>query len=834
VEDDRTFALPPEPGDGDQDAVQPEPPPAGTGPEEEAFPEQIGPYRLLERIGVGGMGEVFLAEQLQPIRRKVALKIVKKGMDTQEFVARFESERHALALMDHPCIAKVFDAGASELGRPYFVMEYVEGVPITDYCDDGKLQVRERLELFIQVCEGVQHAHQKAIIHRDLKPSNVMVTEVDGRPVPKIIDFGVAKATDDPLTDTTLKTNVGQLLGTPAYMSPEQANLEFQNIDTRTDVYALGVLLYELLVGERPFTEQELQQAGFHEALRMIREDDPPRPSDRLTTMATSLDAAAQERSSAPTSLKRHLRGDLDWIVMKALEKDRARRYDTANGLALDIRRHLEDQPVLAGPPTRAYLVRKFVKRHRNGVVAGALVAVAVVLGIAGTTIGLIRAVSAERQATLEAATATQVSDFLVDLFEVSDPDRARGNSITAREILDAGAARVEAELAGQPLTQARLMNTIGKVYRNLGLYEEAEPLLQTSLDLRREVSAADDLGLAASLIELADLHIRLARYEAAEGLLQEAMELMKQHPEADRLALAKSMGELASVYRRQGLYDQARPLYERARDLRIAALGPDDPEVASSLNSLAILAFNEGDYEAAEDLYLQALAIWEAAYGEDHADVAKGFNNLGLLYHQLERVDEAAHYYRRAIAIYERVLGPDHPRLGTAINNLALLYEFEGRYAEAAPLYERALAIREKAVGRDHPDVAQTLNNLANLYRKQGDYQRAEPLYRRALAIREATFGPGHPDVAWSLRDLGVLLRERGDPEAALPYLERALAIYREAHGPDHPELASILEDYAATLEALDRGEEAAAAAQEAARIEALTEAEEPLAGGD
>ena len=368
-------------------------------------PEQIGPYRLLRQIGEGGMGEVYEAEQLEPIRRRVALKIVKRGMDTQEFVARFESERQALAMMDHPCIAKVFDAGASERGRPYFVMEYVEGIPITDYCDGRRLNLRQRLELLVQVCEGVQHAHQKAIIHRDIKPTNVLVTEVDGRPVPKIIDFGVAKAMDQSLTDQTAQTNLGQLIGTPAYMSPEQANLDGKGIDTRTDVYALGVLLYELLVSERPFSKQELENVGLQEVLRKIREDEPPRPSARVTIMATSLETAARDRGCEPSSLRKRLRGDLDWIAMKALEKDRTRRYDTTNGLALDIQRYLRDEPVLAGPPSTAYTVRKFVKRHRTGVVAGGFVVVAVLLGIAGTTIGLIRAVRAERTATLEATT---------------------------------------------------------------------------------------------------------------------------------------------------------------------------------------------------------------------------------------------------------------------------------------------------------------------------------------------------------------------------------------------------------------------------------------------
>ena len=814
VDDERTQALPPE-DDGST---------AATGAES-TIPEQIGPYRLMRQIGEGGMGEVFEAEQLEPIKRKVALKIIKRGMDTQEFVARFESERQALALMDHPCIARVFGAGASERGRPYFVMEYVEGIPITEYCDARQLDQRRRLELFIQVCEGVQHAHQKAIIHRDLKPFNVLVTEVDAKPVPKIIDFGLAKAMDQSLTDLTVQTNLGQLLGTPAYMSPEQADMNSQDIDTRTDVYALGVLLYELLVSERPFTQQEFESVGFQEVLRKIREDEPPRPSARVATMATSLEVAARDRNCEPAALRKGLRGDLDWITMKALEKDRSRRYETANGLAMDIQRHLDDQPVLAGRPGNTYLLGKFIRRHRTGVVAGAVVAAAVVLGIVGTTVGLIRAVRAERVATLEAATATQVSDFLVDLFEVSDPDQSRGNTITAREILDTGAERIEIELADQPLTQARLMNTIGKVYRNLGLYEDAEPHLQTALDLRRQQPGNDDLPLATSLVELADLHIRLARYAEAEALLQEAMDLMGRDPDGDRLALAQSISELASVYRRQGRYDDARPLYQRARDIRIATLGSDSPVVASSLNGLAILAWNEGDYETAEELYKQALVIWENAYGENHADVAKGLNNLGLLYHQMEVVDEAEVHYTRAIAIYQQVLGPEHPRLGTAVNNLALLYQFLERYDEAAPLYERALAIRENAVGRDHPDVAQTVNNLANLYRAQGRYDKAEPLYRRALAIREQTLGVEHQDVAWSKRDLAVLISERGDPAAALPYFESALAVFRQALGPDHPELASILADYGDTLERLGRSDEAAEVAAEVARIDALSE---------
>lgn len=724
-------------------------------------------------------------------------------------------------MMDHPCIARVFDAGATDRGRPYFVMEYVDGTPINDYCDTHQLAVKERLELFISVCEGVQHAHQKAIIHRDLKPSNVLVTVVDGKSVPKIIDFGVAKATDQSLTDMTMATGMGQLVGTPEYMSPEQADLNGQGIDTRTDVYALGVLLYELLVGQLPFTSEELQKVGFAEVLRKIREDQPPRPSTRVTALGGALAEVAQRRRSEPAALRNQLRGDLDWITMKALEKERERRYETANALAMDITRHLEFEPVRAGPPSTAYRFKKFVRRHRTGVAAGVVVGIAVILGAVGTTIGMIRAVRAEQVASEEAETAQQVSNFLVDLFEVSDPDRARGNTITAREILDQGAQRIEEELEGQPLTQARLMNTIGKVYQNLGLYDAAGPQLETALALKRQAYGSDNIDVATSLADLADLYIDQARFADAEAMLQQALAVMGRQLGSDHLSLASSLHKLASVYRREGKYEVAAPYYYRALDIRIVALGAEHPEVAHSYNSLAILHWNQGDYEEAERLYQKALAVWQNAYGTDHADVAKGLNNLALLYHQLERYRESESLYRQAVAIYEKVLGPEHPRLAIAVNNLALVAYEQGRYAEAADLYRRALAIRETALGLDHPDVAQTLNNLANLYRTQRRFNDAEPLYRRALDIREQTLGGDHPDVAWSLRDLGKLYCDRGDYTAAVPYFRRAVAIFETALGPEHPDLADILTDYAETLRGLDRIEEAAVQLQRAEAIQ-------------
>ncbi len=804
MNDDRTINLNPD----DELPTQPSVDSSVEDPSAEGELGQIGPYRLLRQIGEGGMGLVYEAEQLEPIRRKVALKMVKRGLDTEEFIARFESERQALAMMDHPSIARVFDAGATEQGRPYFVMEYVDGVPLNEYCDEGRMPVRERLELFMLVCEGVQHAHQKAIIHRDLKPSNVMVTVVGGQPMPKIIDFGVAKAMDTTMFDNTMTTSVGQLVGTPEYMSPEQADMDGGGIDTRTDVYALGVLLYELLVGKLPFTSVELKELGFQEVLRTIKEVEPPKPSTRLGTIAkragSEIADLSDNRRTDATHLRRSLKGDLDWITMKALEKERSRRYETANALSLDIGRHLTDRPVVAGPPSTTYRMQKFVRRNRTGVVASGVLLVAVLAGILGTTTGMIRAVRAEKQARIEAEAARQVSDFLVDLFEVSDPGQARGNSITAREILDAGAGRIEDELTDQPLTQAHLMNTIGKVYRNLGLYEEAGPQLEAALALRLAQPETDRRDLAVSLVELGDLYMQVARYDEAEKMLNDALELMRGTELENSLEVAQSLHDLASVQRRLGHYDKAEPLYLRARDIRIARLGPQDPEVARSYNSLAILNWNRAQYDEAEALYRQSLALWEAAYGSDHADVAKGLNNLALLHHHLDRYDEAKPLYERAITIYEKVLGPDHPRLAVAINNLALVHFESGEYGPAEPLYRRALDIRQRVLGPDHPDVAQTLNNLGNLNRERGDFAAADDFYGRALAIREKVLGAGHPDYAWTVRDIALLLSKRGQLAQAAFEFERAIVIFSEALGAEHPDLSEVLPGYADALTAL------------------------------
>jgi eukaryotic-like serine/threonine-protein kinase len=443
---------------------------------------QIGPFRLLQMLGEGGMGEVWLAEQKTPIHRTVALKLIKAGMDTKAVVARFESERQALALMDHPNIAQVYEAGSTSEGRPYFVMEYVPGVPITEYCDKHRLTMKERLDLLIQVCDGVQHAHQKAIIHRDLKPSNVLVVQQDNKAVPKIIDFGLAKATGQRLTDKTMFTELGVLMGTPEYMSPEQADQREQNIDTRTDVYSLGVILYELLVGVLPFEMNTLRVAGLDAILRVIREQEPPKPSTRVRSMGDGSSAAAEKRREDSRSFARHLQGELDWITMKALEKDRARRYGTPSELSADISRYLHGEPVVAGPATTAYRIRKYAARHRIGLSAAAGVLLLVIGFVATQAVELHRIRLERDRATRERDRATRVTDFMTSMFKVSDPSEARGNSVTAREVLDQASKDIDTGLKKDPELQAQMMYVMGDVYDNLGLYRRAQSLQQRTL----------------------------------------------------------------------------------------------------------------------------------------------------------------------------------------------------------------------------------------------------------------------------------------------------------------------------------------------------------------
>jgi len=765
----------------------------------------FGRYRLLQRVGEGGMGEVWLAEQTEPVRRQVALKVIKAGMDSAQVVARFEAERQALALMDHPAIATVFDGGTTPQGRPYFAMEYVKGEPITTYCDRHLLSTRERLGLFTQVCEGVQHAHQKGIIHRDLKPSNVLVTIQDDRPVPKIIDFGVAKATAQHLTERSLFTELGVLIGTPEYMSPEQAEMGGLDIDTRTDVYALGVLLYELLTAALPFDRKDLRQAGIAEIQRIIREKEPPRPSTRITQPGPASTEAAKNRHTEPRRLVSELRGDLDWITMRALEKDRTRRYQTANALAADVHRHMNNEPVSAGPPSAAYRAGKFVRRHRFGVTT----AVALVLLLAASALALgvqAQRIARERdRANHEAEAARQVSDFLVGLFRVSDPDQARGNTVTAREILDRGASKIDQDLRTQPLVQARLMSTMGRVYESLGLYDQALPLLESALATRRRLHGEEHLEVAESLIGLGGLRWHKGEYEAARPLLEGGLKQRERLLGPESPLVADSLHNLGNLLWSRGEYEEARLLLGRALAIREKNV-PAGPEVASTLNSLGAIAYKQGDYAEARRMWERTLAIREKNLGPDHPLIGQTLNNLAAAHTFTNDPAGARPLLERAVRIQEKVLGPKHPDLASALMNLGDVVSVLGDDLGAKPYYARAVAILDEA-SPGNPELARFLDRLARVTLKQGDADAARRLYERSLGLRETALGPTHHEIGESLAGLAECARQQGRAQEAEALFEQSLARCRRPDGGYYPQAVETLDGYVAVLRARGQG---------------------------
>ena len=696
------------------------------------------------------MGEVWLAEQTRPVRRQVALKVIKAGMDTSQVVAPFEAERQALALMDHPAIAKVFDAGATDLGRPYFVMERVRGESLTAYCDRQQFTIRERLELFVQVCDGVQHAHQKGIIHRDLKPSNILVTLVDDRPVPKIIDFGVAKATSQPLTEHTMYTSLGGFIGTPEYMSPEQAEVGSVDIDTRTDVYALGVILYELLTGVLPFDRHTLKDKSIDEIRRTIREFDPPRPSARITQLAAAASDVARTRSAEPSHLRGLLRGDLDWITMRALEKERSRRYDTAIGLANDVRRHLRNEPVLAGPPSTVYRAGKFVRRHPFGV--GAAVAfVLLVVALAVTMTIQARRVAHERdRANREASVARQVSEFLVGMFNSTNPFEGPGKELTAREMLDRGSQRIHTELRDQPEVRATLMDTMGRVYFALGKYDTAAQLAEEALHYREGAFGRDSLEVASTLTSIGAIKGQQGAFADAERVLLEAL------------------------------------------DIRRKRLGPLDPRVAGTLLRLGEVRYAAGDWPGAERALQESLGLFRKVAGGDDLALASALNDLALVLERQSKREEVEPLYRESLAIRRKRLGNDSPSVAQSLNNIALLYVGQKRSPQAEPLLQEALVINRKAFGDLHPAVTDNLTNLGFVYQNIGNLPKAEEYFRQVVASDTKIFGAGNPTVASDIQVLGgVLKRQKKLKEAESAYRE-ALQIKLKHFPANHWQVAT------------------------------------------
>jgi non-specific serine/threonine protein kinase/serine/threonine-protein kinase len=731
------------------------------------------------------MGEVWLAEQITPIRRQVALKVIKAGMDTAQVVTRFEAERQALALMDHPAIATVFDGGSTPEGRPYFVMEYVKGEPITTYCDRQRLTTQERLELFTQVCEGVQHAHQKGIIHRDLKPSNVLVTIQDDHPVPKIIDFGVAKATARHLTEHTLFTELGVMIGTPEYMSPEQAEMSGLDIDTRTDVYALGVILYELLTGALPFDRKEFRQAGLAEIQRTIREKEPPRPSTRVTQIGPASIEAATNRHTEPHRLAGQLRGDLDWVTMKALEKDRTRRYQTAVALAADVRRHLSHEPVSAGPPSAVYRTRKFVRRHRFGVAAAAtfvllLLAFGVTMAVQAQRIARERdrANRESARASREAEAATQVADFLSGLFRVSDPAESRGQALTARAVLDRGAARLDAELKHDPALQARLLMTMGDVYRNLSVLDRAEQLVGRSVEIRRTALGPEDPDTLRASSLLGCIYDLQGKTEQAEYLLTTVLNAERRTLGEDHPNTLKTLVNLANLYDSQGRYDTSMPMMREALERRRKVLGPDHPDTLGSTYNLAVAEYRAQRYTDAERVLLDVSASFARVNGTDHPNTLLAKDLLAAVYLQQRRPDEAGRIYQEVYDTRWRVLGPEHMDTLASKFGLANVARMQGRFAQAEVLFRETLASQDRVVGADHPDAMATRTSLATMLSDAGRFDESERLWRSLLAQVERVLGRNHPDTASCLVGLAAIEVHRGRRDAALRLLEEAVHV--------------------------------------------------------
>jgi eukaryotic-like serine/threonine-protein kinase len=756
----------------------------------------IGHYRLLQKIGEGGMGDVWLAEQIEPIRRRVALKVVKTGLNTREVMARFESERQALALMDHPAIARVFDAGSTTQGTPYFVMEYVAGVPITTYCDNHRLTTRERLELFMRVCEGVQHAHQKAIIHRDLKPSNILVTEVDGKAAPKIIDFGIAKALTQKLTVDTILTRLGMIIGTPEYMSPEQALSSCEDIDTRTDVYSLGTILYELLAGAPPI---EVRRITFEEFLRRLREEEPLKPSTKIRTLdaATSTEMA-RKRQTDPVALAKQVRGDLDSIALKALEKDRARRYGSPSDLAADIGRYLNHEPVLAVPPSVAYRARKFARRNRVALVTAA--AFLLVL-IAAAAVSIRQSV----RASSEAAVAQAVNDFLQNdlLAQASAANQAGPNTkpdpdMKVRTALDRAAARIGGKFDRQPEVETAIRNTIGQTELDLGLYPEARKQLERALELERQVLGPKNPTTLKTLSRLGRTAYLQGKYPEAEALFNEALAIQRRVLGADHADTLYSMNGLANAYYFQGKYAQAEALHTQILEIRRRVLGPEHRDTLASMTNLGVAYEEQGKYAQAEAIDTQTVNAERRVLGPEHPSTLASMNNLALVYLVQGKFAQAEPLYGQTLEIKRRVLGPEHPDTLASMHNLALLYDAQGKYAQSEALYAQTLAIRRRVLGPEHPLTLSSMSALAKVYRSRGKYGKAEALSSQTVRIERRVLGPEHSETLGSMSTLAGVYAAQGKYAEAEPLYRDTVEIARRALGPEHPATLVTLSDFA------------------------------------
>jgi serine/threonine protein kinase/tetratricopeptide (TPR) repeat protein len=774
---------------------------------------RIGRYRLIEKIGEGGCGVIYLAEQEEPVRRQVALKIIKPGMDTKDVIARFEAERQVLALMDHPGIAKVFDAGETEAGRPYFVMELIRGIKITDYCDQHALTTEERLRLFVLVCQAVQHAHQKGIIHRDLKPSNILVTATpEGGPNPVVIDFGIAKATTNlRLSDKTIFTAFAMLVGTPAYMSPEQMDLNSADVDTRSDIYSLGVLLYEMLTGSTPFEAGELLKLGLDEVRRVLREEEPVRPSTRLSKMTGSdITLVAKRRRAEAPALIRTVRGDLDWIAMRALEKDRTRRYDTASGLALDIDRFLSDEAVSARPASRWYRFQKAYARNRLLFSGLALIAVVLVGSLLAVSTSLVRerrardqAEQARKEAEADRAAAQaaavqseQVSKFIKGMLgSYSRADGQKNDTTILKEILDNSAARAESQLPDAPAARAELQKSIADAYSGLDLFDKAIVLYRASLASTRESYGNRTKQTAAALEALAERLLYQDKYAEAEALFQEALSIQRGLHGADpNPDVAKALRSLATVLWETDRKDEAEALVREAWGILKIRLGENHPDTTVALYGLAIISQRRMNLAESEAMAQQVFEAWSKPQRVNPA-AANALWIIGDTQSRAGKQAQSESSIRQAIAMQGELYSEPPTGTAHALGLLSRTLVRQGRLSEAENAARQSLAILEKAGRGESPTATDVLEHLANALECQGRLTETEAIMRDIHRIGlklspgfSARTAEGIALVARSLvsqqriAEADTLLAQQLLPDA-MPAAEKARCLFFRAH---------------------------------------------------
>ena len=767
---------------------------------------RLGQYLILDTLGEGGMGVVYLAEQQEPIKRKVALKLVQAGkwMAT-ELHHRFELERQILARLNHPNIAQVYEAGNTDDGCPFIAMEFVQGKPITQYADSHRLNLEERIQLVIAACHGLQHAHQKGVIHRDLKPSNVLVTEVDGRPVPKVIDFGIAKLLHSDIEDFAGLTADGRVLGTPAYLSPESIHSAGPNsdIDTRSDVYAMGILLCELFVGRRPFVRES---GSLLQLLTEITEKGATPPAELFGKFdEVEASQVASQRSTQPQSLLRNLQGDLNWIVLKCLHEDRGRRYDTAVALADDLKHYLAFEPVLASPPGRGYRLRKFLRRHRGGVFAALMVAAALLGGIITTTLQARNA----RQAQEE---TEEVVDFMVRLFNVSDPSEARGREVTALEILTQGAERIKDELGDQPQTRIRILNTIGKVYGNLRLYQESSDILTEALELERSLNGASSLGIAKSLYELAEATCNMGNFSQCEEELRSSLKIREERLGPDHHLVAQILNRLGIWTQTQGRSEEALSMLQRALEIFQRDFGPDDPRVAATLAHLGVVHVERGHYKKAEEIYRRAHSIRQKTLGDDHPETVSSLNDIAISIAQQGDLQGSLPLFREVVTMRKKIFHDDHPSTAQALNNLAAALELLGQVDEAEVHLKRSAEIYESTLGNQHPRYAIALVNLGTCALRRGSIDRAEGYFLKSKAIISNAYDNRHPHYASILFHLGQVHLQREEFEEARKNLEESLNIRKGVFPDGHGKIQEVFDELQNALVGLGQTAEAKA----------------------